>query len=220
MPLLPLLPLLLLSSIITLPLHHMHASMNHDLQWVIQFVISWFIIIIFIICWSNSLCIFVHSQTRNDATQVHEHTYLNRYTYIKLHGRKRFNLCLVFPMLLMVKLLYMLSYLQMLCCYFTNVQWINVNLKDNMEWLYTFNLNHYKCAVIRIRALLTYKHYNFNIKFIFSPCLLVTFRFILSSCLFHFRVYGRFRYFFYYILCVYEIRYVSVLFNLLFITDV
>eukprot|EP01084_Bolivina_argentea_P187839 323484_1 len=55
---------------------------------VIQFIIRWFII--FIICWFKFLCIFVHLQTCNDATQVHEHTYLHRYTYIKLHGRKKF----------------------------------------------------------------------------------------------------------------------------------
>eukprot|EP01084_Bolivina_argentea_P240048 403367_1 len=181
---------------------------------VLQFIISWFII--FIICWFNFLSIFVHSQTRNGATQVHQHTYLNRYTYIKLNGRKKFmyeyssfNIICIYTLtwhyFIQIKLLYMLSYLLLpntlniyykqmnliqnkviknlknkklnyflmanqcgiplglfqqivfgitdLLRYFTNAQWINVNLKDNMEWLYTFNLNHYKCAVIRIHAL-------------------------------------------------------------------
>eukprot|EP01083_Nonionella_stella_P283129 963578_1 len=54
---------------------------------VLQFIINWFIIFI------NWFTIFVNLQTRNDATQVHQHTYLNRYTYINLHGRKKFMYC-------------------------------------------------------------------------------------------------------------------------------
>eukprot|EP01083_Nonionella_stella_P007147 20652_1 len=92
---------------------------------VLQFISNWFIIFI------NWFTIFVNLQTRNDATQVHQHTYLNRYTYINLHGRKKFMYCsyssihqyllyssfniiciytLTWHYFIQIKLLYMLSY--------------------------------------------------------------------------------------------------------------